>query len=187
MYDRPSEGTIHYIAGNAGRNPFATNARKIWHPYFYPLEESLYCYIIAEVDDKVLTLTAYLEDGRIADVFVIDKNKDLMLPYSPAPIFKRPKMAFKGHIPDLAVRDLYVEEKDGKLYCAFGALMHSIGGEVIRTKDSVTISVYRQRNLYSGRRHRRLRRRGRSFPVPYMHEGQIYVPVEDAAEIFGNA
>jgi len=190
MYDRPSEGTIHYIAGNAGRNPFATNARKIWHPYFYPLEESLYCYIIAEVDDKVLTLTAYLEDGRIADVFVIDKNKDLMLPYSPAPIFKRPKMAFKGHIPDLAVRDLYVEEKDGKLYCAFGALMHSIGGEVIRTKDSVTISVYRQKVTFTVGSDIAVCADGdrKLSGVPYMHEkGQIYVPVEDAAEIFGMA
>ena len=91
----------------------------------------------------MLTLTA--QRGRQNRRCLCNRQEqDLMLPYSPTPIFKRPKMAFKGHIPTLRfVTSMWRKGRQALL--RIGAHMHSIGGEVIRTKDSVTISVYRRR------------------------------------------
>ena len=66
--------------------------------------------------------------------------------------------------------------------------MESIGGEVVRTKDSVKISVYRQTATFTVGSDTAVCADGdrKLSGVPYMHEkGQIYVPVADAAEIFG--
>ena len=69
LFDRPSQGTIHYIAGNGGGNIYHSNCQKVWHSCFFPQEEHLGFYTVVEIDGGRLTATAYLTDGRIVDLF----------------------------------------------------------------------------------------------------------------------
>lgn len=187
MFDRPSEGTVHYIAGNSGHSPYATNARKIWHPYYYPQEEHVYLYAIVEVDKNVLTITAHLEDGRIVDKFVIDKNKDEIYPYELAPIFLKTKLSFKGQIPEMGTRSLYCMLVDDIWYCPFGALIASMGGLVEKRPGELYVNIYKKFATFF---------ENSNIAHTYMGDfemkgavlrerGQLYVPLADAAEIFG--
>ncbi len=187
MFDKPSQGTVHYNAGNAGRNIFCTNMRKIWHPYFYPQEEPLILYVIIEVDGNVFHATAYLEDGRIVDDYIIDKDNDRILPHELAPVFKQTKMSFKGQIPELACRDLYCIRHNEQWYCAFGNLMHGIGAKVEKTPGKVNIQIYK-RNVTFEEGSEKAQTETGEFPLSgevIRHKEQLYVPVSDAAEIFG--
>ena len=75
LFDRPSQGTIHYMLGNAHNNPPGSRTSpKIWHAAFYHQEERNQMVTIVEVDGSKMTLTALLNDGRIADQCVIDKE-----------------------------------------------------------------------------------------------------------------
>lgn len=186
MFDKPSEGTVHYIAGNTGRNIFCTNAQKIWHSCFYPQEENIYLYAIAEVDGNVLTITAYLEDGRIADKFVIDKSSDTIQPFACAPIYKQTKMSFKGMIPELAARGCYCQERDGKWFCAFGILAQAFGANVERLPGEMKISMYKQTATFFEDSATAMTLEGeyKLADKVFRHDNQLYIPVADAAEIF---
>ncbi|MDR1630254.1 MAG: metallophosphoesterase family protein [Oscillospiraceae bacterium] len=187
MFDRPSEGTVHYIAGNAGRNIYTTNCRKIWHPYYYPQEEPLYLYAIVDVFPSLLIITAYLEDGRIVDQFTIDKSKDLIYPYELAPIFKETKMSFKGQIPELAARGVYCRKHNDLWYCPFGALVAFIGGTVEKRPGELFVSVYKKYASFI-ENSRIAHTHAGDFEMSgevWRERDQLYVPVADAAEIFG--
>jgi hypothetical protein len=142
MFEKPSEGVVHFIAGNGGRNIFNTNCRKIWHPKFYPQEVRQYLYMICEIDGDKLTITSYLEDGRTIDYFVLDKGNDSIFPPEPAPVFNQTKMSFKGIIPELAVREQPCEQKDGVFFCAFGSLARANGGVVVKDGKKMSIDFY---------------------------------------------
>lgn len=188
MFDRPSQGVIHYIAGNGGRNPFTTNCRKIWHPKFYPQEENIYSYVVCEVRGGRMTLTAYLEDGRIADYLVVDKDADEIFPPDPAPVFRRPKMSFKGVIPELAARHLYVEEKDGVKYCAFAALVMANGGRVIKEPGKVSLKFYGTEAVFTegaGTAEANGETVGLLHKVYRGLKNQLYISVPDIENVFG--
>ena len=92
-------------------------------------------YTLVEIDGDVLTATAYLADGRIIDVFTIDKTKDLITPYALAPTYDWTKMTFKGQMLELIAREFYAEKKDGIWYAPFGVIIQYIGGKVIKEKE----------------------------------------------------
>lgn len=187
MFDRPSQGTVHYIAGNAGGNIFHSNCQKVWHSCFYPQEEHTPLYCVADVDNLKITITAYMEDGRIVDRFTIDKERDEITPYALAPTYDRVKMAFKGRIAELCARDLEPEMLDGVWYAPFAVLMQSIGAEVIKEKGRVTVAVYSRRAVFTeGSNVARtdlgdIRLEGKV----YSKKNQLFIPVDGSARIFG--
>ena len=79
LFDKPSEGTIHYELGNSNSNPPGTmSCHKVWHAAHYPCEEQISTVAIVEVfKDKVILTSKVVEDGRIIDECIIDKKKEI--------------------------------------------------------------------------------------------------------------
>ena len=143
LYDRPSQGTIHYMLGNSGGNPpGARTISKIWHAAFFPQEVPDAMVAIVEVDGNKMTLTSVLDDGRIVDKCIIDKDKDEILPYALAPTFNRTRMMFKGADPGLCQASTPCMQQDGVWYAPLATLIAYIGGSVCKEKGKVTLSVY---------------------------------------------
>jgi len=185
-FDKPSEGTVHYIVGNGGGNIYHSNAPKVWHSAFYPQEIRVGSYTLVEIDGEVLTATAYLADGRIIDVFTIDKTKDLITPYALAPTYDWTKMAFKGQMLELIARELYAQEKDGIWYAPFGVIVQFIGGKVIKETDSLYVEAYGHRATFTAGSKLVKTDLGtvEMKAEPYFHRNQLYIPVDDSAKMF---
>ena len=186
MFDKPSEGTVHYIVGNGGGNIYHSNARKIWHSAFWPQELRMGSYTLVEIDGEVLTATAYLADGRIIDVFTIDKTKDLITPYALAPTYDWTKMAFKGQMLELISREFYAEKKEGIWYAPFGILIQFIGGKTEKTKDTLFVEVYGHRATFTVGSKLAKTDLGtvEMQGEPYFYRNQLYVPIDDSAKMF---
>lgn len=190
LYDKPSQGTVHYELGNANFNPPGTKTTdKVWHASFYPQEEQVSMYALVEVDGDKINITAHLSDGRIADEFSIDKTKDEIRPYRTAPVFGpgRTRLYYKGL--DLALCNMSTPpvEVDGVWYVAFATMFRFAGGEDIREKGKVTLRIYGkeaaftedssiaetpQGNVDLGRK------------VFRGLEGQLYMPVDATCKLF---
>ncbi len=186
MFDKPSEGTVHYIVGNGGGNIFRSNCRKIWHSSFYPQEVRLGSYTVVEVDGSKLTATAYLADGRIIDSFTIDKDKDLITPYALAPTYDLTKMAFKGRMLELVSRELYAQNKDGIWFAPFGVLIQAIGGKSLKNGNTLHIEVYDHRaDFVEGNKSVRTDLGTVEMQAePYLFRNHLYIPIEDSAKMF---
>lgn len=143
LYDKPSEGTVHYMLGNSGGNPpGARTVPKVWHAAYFPQELPVAMAAIVEIDGNKMTLTSVLDDGRIVDKCVIDKDKDEILPYALAPTFDRTRMMFKGADPGLCQSDTPSVKKDGVWFSPLATLIGYIGGSVLKERGKVTLSVY---------------------------------------------
>ncbi len=143
LYDKPSQGTIHYMLGNSGGNPPGSRTiSKVWHAAFYPQEVKDAMVAIVEVDGNKITLTSVLADGRIADKCVIDKDKDEILPHALAPQYRITRMMFKGMELGLMNSSTPCHNFDGIWYAPLATLVNFIGGEVIKEKGKMTLSVY---------------------------------------------
>lgn len=187
LFDRPSQGTVHYIAGNGGGNIYHSNCQKVWHSCFYPQEERTGLYSIIEIEGKKLTATAYMADGRIVDVFTIDKEKDLITPYALAPVYDRTKMCFKGRMLELSARGLYPENKGGIWFAPFGVVIHAIGGNTVKEKETLFCEVYGHSALFTAGSTEVKTDLGtvKLCAAPYFLDGQMFIPVEGSAGIFG--
>ena len=143
LYDRPSQGTIHYMLGNSGANPPGSRTiSKVWHAAFYPQEVKQGMVAIVEVDGNKMTLTSVLDDGRIADRCTIDKDKDEITPYAIAPEFRLTRMMFKGMELGLMNSHTPCMNQDGIWYAPLATLVNFIGGYVTKEKGKMTLSVY---------------------------------------------
>lgn len=186
IYDKPSEGTIHYIAGNAGENIYCSNCQKIWHSTFYPQEEAIGLYCAVEIDGEKMKVTAFATDGRIADELIIDKKNDVIKPYALAPIYKQTKMAYKGRMLELVARDMYCQKKDGIWFASFPVLAQGIGGRVVKTENTAQVTLYNKKAVFTKGSDIASTDRGEvklSAPV-FSHKGQLYIAVADGAKIF---
>ena len=187
MFDRPSEGTVHYILGNSGDNGFASNAGKIWHYNFYPQEERNSMYAQVDVTPSQLTVTAYLDDGRTVDRFTIDKSRDEIDPPLTAPMYFDTHMTYKGNRIELAARGIYAHHKDGKIFVPFAVIAQGIGAEVIKEPGKVTIDLYGIRTVFREGSPEAIRC-GESFalsaPVYAGDRGELYVSADDIAAIW---
>ncbi len=186
LFDRPSEGTVHYITGNGGGNIYHSNSQKIWHSCFYPQEIRIGAYTLVEIDGNKLTATGYLADGRIFDVFTIDKEQDLITPYALAPTYDWTKMAFKGQMLELIAREHYPEQKGGIWYAPFGILIQFIGGKVIKEKSTLYVEAYghfaefAENSRFAKTDLGTVEMQGE----PYFYRNQLYIPVDDSAKMF---
>lgn len=143
IYDRPSQGTIHYMLGNSNLNPPGTRAvPKVWHSAFYSQEEMVSMVVVVEVDGPKITLTAHLNDGRIADRCVINKETDSIDPPALAPIYNTTRMKFKGMDLGLCQYTTPCEFKDGIWFAPLSVLVGFIGGEVRKTPGKVYLDIY---------------------------------------------
>lgn len=143
LFDRPSEGTVHYILGNAnGHPPGSRSLWKVWHAAFNPQEEYRYFYTLVEVDGNKMTLTAYFDDGRIVDRCVIDKDRDEIQPYAVAPVYSNTRIMYKGCDIGLAACQTPGVNKDGVWYIPASVLAHYIGADVRTDAGEICISMY---------------------------------------------
>lgn len=143
LFDKPSEGTVHYNLGSSNRNPPGTRVvPKVWNAKTYAHEEDLSMFSIVTIDGDKCTLTAYVEDGRIIDMSTIDKEKDLITPYDPAPVYNKTRIKFKGYDLGMCASLTLPQIIDGIVYIPIGQLINFIGGDVERTKGKIKIGVY---------------------------------------------
>ena len=142
---------------------------------------------IVEVDGNKLTLTAVLNDGRIADRCIIDKDKDLILPYALAPVFNQTRMYYKGMFLGLCSVTVPPVEIDGIWYAAFATLVGYIGGEVKKEKGKVTCSLYGYTATFFENSDIAETEKGvvkMKAKVFRGNSGQLYIPIDDACSIF---
>lgn len=188
MYDKPSEGFVNYIAGNSGANIFSSNAPKTWHSFFYPQEEPLAMCTIVEIKKNKAKFTAVLEDGRIADEFIIDKDADTIYPRHLAPIYHRTKLMYKGDMPEMATRDCYPENINGEWYIPLGGFFSFIGAKNVKDNNKLTVSVFGKEAEFTEGTDIMKTSDGKEIKLSgkvYRHEkGQLYVTVNPTLEYF---
>ncbi|MDR1464233.1 MAG: fibronectin type III domain-containing protein [Oscillospiraceae bacterium] len=188
LFDRPSQGVVHYTVGNAGRNSYISNARKVWHSAYYQQEEPLSMVCLAEIDGDRLTVTALLEDGRTADFFRLDKTADEIFPPALPPVFRRPRLAFKGDLLELGARGVAPQEREDRWFVPAGPLIQHIGGTVTKEPGRVTVTAYDRTAQFSEGSAAALVD-GAAFPLTGTvfrgDRGQLYTAAEDLCVIFG--
>ncbi len=190
IFDKPSQGTVHYELGNGHMNPPGTKTTdKVWHASFYPQEEMNCMYALVEVDGDKITFTSRLDDGRIVDECIIDKEKDEIRPYRVAPIFGpgRTRMFYKGVDLGLCAASTPPENKDGVWYLPFATLIRFIGGEEKREKGKVTLSLYGHTVTFTENSNIAQTEKGEinlGNEVYRGNEGQLYMPVDASCKLF---
>ncbi len=189
LYEKPSEGTVHYMLGNSGGNPPGSRTvSKVWHSAFYPQEIPNAMAAIVEVDGGKITLTSVLDDGRIVDKCIIDKDKDEILPYALPPVFNRTRMMFKGMDPCLMAAATPCINKNGIWYAPLAILITFAGGTAIREEGSVTLSAYGHTVTFKEASDRALTDSGEEIKLPAevirAEQGQLYMPC-DSCHAFG--
>ncbi len=182
LFEKPSQGTVHYMLGNSNQNPPGSRTvSKVWHAAFFPQEEDVACVCIVEVDGDTLTLTSVLNDSRIVDKCVIDKAKDEIQPYALPPQFNRTRMMYKGMDPGLCQVAVPCELKDGVWCCALATLIAYIGGEVSKDEGAVTLELYGHKVTFTENSNTASTEKG-EFALPckvYRSKAeQLYIPAE---------
>ena len=191
IFDRPSQGTVHYELGNAHANPPGTKTcDKVWHCSFYPQEEKVSMYALIEIDGDKISLTANLDDGRIVDECIIDKSKDEIRPYRVAPIFGngRTRMLYKGVDPGLCTSATPPVRIDGVWFIPLAVLIGFIGGEVRRECSKVFTSLYGKSAEFAEGSNVALTDNGEiqlDAAVFRGSENQLYMPIDSVCKIFG--
>ena len=188
IFDRPSQGTIHYMLGNAHENPPGSRTlAKVWHAAFYPQEEYNQMVAIVEVDGDKITITSVLNDGRIVDKCTIDKQKDEITPYCVAPIFLQTRLMFKGVDLGLCMATTPPVEKDGVWYAPLATLTAFTGGYVLKEKGSVTCEFMRHKATFYENSDVALAD-GEDFKMNAAVfrgiEDQLYIPLDGFCDIF---
>ncbi len=188
LYDKPSEGTVHYNCASGHRNPPGTRSmEKCWNSAVYNHEEPVSVYALAEVCGETLTLTSYTQDGRIIDRCVIDKKNDTITPFALAPIYNKTRMKYKGADLGLCSSNTFCRSIDGIWHIPAAVLIQYIGGTVKREAGKMIISVYgitaeffeNSDAAITGEGEKKL-----SMPVVRADREQLYVPVDSFCEIF---
>lgn len=188
IYDRPSEGTVHYMLGNSNANPPGSDSvKKVWHAAFHPQAEPVSMFGLVKIHGRKLTITGFFDDGRMVDECTIDKDKDLITPYALAPVYRSVRTCFKGYTLGLAGVNAVPEQVDGVWHLPFGTLAAFIGGTVIREKDKITIAFYRHRATYTCGSAIAQTDRGEldmGHPVYRGAAGQLFIPIDGACKPF---
>lgn len=183
LYDKPSEGTIHYNIGSGNRNPPGTRVvPKVWNDCTYEHEEELSMFSIVDIDGDKCTLTAYVEDGRIVDRCVIDKSTDTITPIRRAPKYNRPRIKFKGYDLGLCVMGTLPQNINGVWYVPAGQIVKFMGGESKHTKGKVRIEVYDRFSEFTENSDVMATSQGEMkmiAPCLRLDRDQLYVPVDD--------
>ena len=191
LFDRPSQGTIHYELGNGHCNPPGTKTcDKVWHCSYYPQEEPVSAYTIVEINGNKVSLVSALDDGRIVDECCIDKDKDEIRPYRIAPVYgpNRTRMFYKGMDMGLGGANTQPMLIDDTWYACFGTLISFIGGDVIRETGKITLSVYGKKAVFTENSNIAITDKGEiklGNKVIRGNGNQLYMPLASTCKIFG--
>lgn len=181
LYDKPSEGTIHYNLGSSHRNPPGTRAvPKVWNVKSYCHEEELSMYAIVDIDGDKCTLTTYIEDEKVVDYCVIDKKSDTIFPVDLAPVYNQTRLKFKGYDLGICVRTTLPQNIDGNWYIPIGQLISFIGGDVERTEGKIKIGVYGKTSEFTENSATVVTQDGEyemEAPCLRLNEGQLFAPM----------
>lgn len=182
LFDKPSQGTVHYNVGSGHRNPPGTRViPKVWNAKTYCHEEDLSMFSIVDIDGEKCTITAYVEDGRTVDYCVIDKGNDSIFPPDPAPVYNRPRLKFKGYDLGICTALTLPQNIDGFWYIPIGQIINFIGGDVERTKGKIKIGVYGRTAEFTENSTTVVTENGEyemEAPCLRLNEGQLYAPME---------
>lgn len=188
LYDKPSQGTVHYMLGNAnGHPPGSRSLWKVWHAAFHPQEDYCYFYTIVQVDGSKLTLTAYLDDGRIVDECIIDKEKDQILPHALAPVYAHVRLMYKGLDLGLAASRTPPVLQDDIWFIPAAVLSNHIGATVKTDKGRVHINMYNTDVVFTENSSIFLCNGKEKQMLSAVFRGygeQLYVPVADFCDAF---
>lgn len=182
LFDKPSQGTVHYMLGNSQQNPAGSRTlEKVWHAAFFPHEEPRSMVAIVQVDGDKITLKSVLDDGRIVDECTIDKEKDEIRPYAASPVYNKTRMKFKGMDLGLLQGTTLCENKDGVWCAPLGALFTFIGGGVEKTKGKIKLTAYGHTAEFEEGSDIAITDRGEfKLPIP-VYRGtreQLYIPCD---------
>lgn len=181
LYDKPSQGAIHYNLGASNRNSGGPNiVPKVWNVKSYGDKDHLSMFSIVDIDGDKCTLTAYVEDGKIADKCIVDKGNDIILPHDIAPVYSRTRIKFKGYDLGLCSVATLPVNVDGIWYIAIGQLINFIGGDVERTKGKIKVGVYGRTAEFTENCAKVITEKGEyemEAPCLRLNEGQLYAPV----------
>ena len=145
-------------------------------------------YAIAHVCGEKLTLTSYLEDGRIADRCVIDKQNDCIEPIALAPVYRDTKIMFKGADPGLCTRTTSGENIDGIWHVPAAILFRYAGFGAECGEGTVYIEAYRHNAKFTEGSDIAITDRGEikmDHKVVRSQQNQLYVPVDGICKAFG--
>ncbi|MBR5410978.1 MAG: metallophosphoesterase family protein [Clostridia bacterium] len=183
LYDRPSQGAVHYNVGSGARNPPGTRVvPKVWNAKTYCHEEELSMYTLVDVDGPRLRLRAFTEDGRLVDDCVIDKEKDLITPVDPAPVYNRPRLKYKGYDLGMCGEHLLPVKLGGLWYVCPGAVMSFTGGTTVRGPGRIRAEIYGRFAEFTENSSVMWTKDGEhemAGPCLRLSEGQLFVPVAD--------
>ena len=183
LFDRPSEGTVFYNMGSGNRNPPGTRVvPKVWNAKTYEHEEDLSMYTVVHISGRVCRLTSYVEDGRVADDCVIDKENDAIVPADLAPRYNRTRLKFKGCDLGMCTEHTLPKKIGGLWYLCPGAVMSFTGGTAIRTEGKIRVEIYGRFAEFTENSPVMLTRDGEQTmagPCLRLDEGQLFVPVDD--------
>lgn len=185
MFEKPSQGTVHYQCGN-GSGGLHANERKTWHSAFYTQEEHIAVYALVEVDGDKMTVTTKLDDGRTADCFTIDKAKNTITPPQLPPIYHNTRMMYKGSMPQICARGTRCEEKNGTWFAPFAVLAQYIGAQVIKKEGSVIVEMFEiTAEFFESSSIAKTSKGDFELGEKVYHAGgQLMMPAKRAAEIF---
>lgn len=71
-----SKGTIYYVTGRSGDKYYSNFDKKPEHAVVKEVKDSPN-YLVVEVEEKKLTITAYKVNGQVLDKYTIDREKDI--------------------------------------------------------------------------------------------------------------
>lgn len=188
LYDKPSQGTVHYNLGSSHRNPPGTRVvPKVWNAKTYCHEEDLSMFSVVDIDGDKCTLTAFVEDGRTVDLCTIDKTADTITPIDPAPVYNRPRLKFKGYDLGLCVAATLPQKVNGFWYVPIGQIINFIGGDVERTKGKIKVGVYERTAEFTEDSAKVLTDNGEyemEAPCLRLSQGQLYAPMDGFCKPF---
>lgn len=190
IFDKPSEGTVHYELGNSDFNPPGTmTVKKFWHAAYFPQSEFVSAFAVVEVSEDKAIFTTRLNDGRIVDQCIIDKKNDVILPYALAPKFRRTRLFYKGVDLGISEKGNSPELKDGIWFAPLAVMFAAIGAEVIKEKGKVTLGIYGHKVTFTENSDVAVGEKGEiKLPAPVYRGGdtaQLYIPVEAVVPAFG--
>ena len=185
MFERPSQGTVHYQCGNGSGGRHA-NERKMWHTAFYTQEEGTAVYALVEINETKLKITTMLDDERVADIFEIDRETDSISPASLPPVYYNTRMAYKGSMPQIGARGTKCEKQNGVWFAPFAPLAQYIGAKVEKTEKAAAIEMFGITAKFTeGCDFAEVN--GEKFDLGaavYRLGGQLMMPAQKAGEIF---
>ena len=139
-------------------------------------------YTVVTVRGSVCTLRAYVEDGRLVDECVIDKENDRISPPDPAPVYNRTRLKFKGYDLGMCNEHTMPQKVNGVWYLCPGPLMGFTGGMAERSPGKIRVEIYgRFAEFTENSAVMRTAEGERTMAGPCLrlNEGQLFVPVDD--------